>query len=144
MIVIGVQIFFHGSVPEGIDLVAGPAPSKFFKNLGAPSGRRREFIASLEAEHEASHERFRQMVSVALDGAGAESLSRQFERAGFRNVTVDVMRTGEDILAWELQAVNPAISANNTVVFGNKSAIGWVDRSLLSLVSFDKNCLTET
>ena len=34
MIVIGVQIFFHGGVPERIDLVSGPAPSKFLKNLG--------------------------------------------------------------------------------------------------------------
>jgi ubiquinone/menaquinone biosynthesis C-methylase UbiE len=79
---------------------------KFFRMIGAPEADRRRFIASLEAEHKASHERFRQMVSVALDPEGIESLQGRFREAGFTDVESDVAYTKEEILAWRLSAVS--------------------------------------
>ena len=76
----------------------------FFKMMGADSGQRQAFIASLEAEQRASHERFRQMVSVALDDEGAEAFKARLADAGFRKTKVDVLRTGDEILAWAVQA----------------------------------------
>ena len=77
---------------------------KFFKMMGASSRQRSDFITSLEAEHRASHERFQQMISVALDADGVEALEKTMKNAGFCEVTVDVLRSGEDILAWALRA----------------------------------------
>ncbi len=77
---------------------------KFFKMMGASSQQRRDFIAWLEAEQRASHERFRQMVSVAFDGAGIEALKAVFEGAGFSDVKTEVIYSDKDILAWELVA----------------------------------------
>ena len=77
---------------------------KFFKVMGANSRQRREFVEALEAEHRASHERFRQMVSVALDATGIERLKTLLIDAGFSRVTVEVLKSGDDILAWDIQA----------------------------------------
>ena len=80
---------------------------KFFKMMGAGSAERNAFIESLETEHRASHERFQQMVSVAFDDEGIEGLKKTFERAGFEQVSVDVVHTGTDILAWSVNAQKP-------------------------------------
>lgn len=80
---------------------------KFFKMMGAGSAERNAFIESLETEHRASHERFQQMVSVAFDDEGIEVLKKTFERAGFEQVSVDVVHTGTDILAWSVNAQKP-------------------------------------
>lgn len=77
---------------------------KFFKMMGASSQQRSDFIVSLEAEHKASHERFQQMVSVAFDAEGVETLKEKIEKAGFHDVEVEVVQSGKDILAWGLQA----------------------------------------
>jgi len=80
---------------------------KFFKMMGANSEQRRQFIASIEAEQRASHERFGQMVSVALDEEGLNRLKALLESAGFSAVEVDTVKTGEDILAWGVEAAKP-------------------------------------
>lgn len=76
----------------------------FFKMMGAESGQRQSFIQTLEAEQRASHERFGQMVSVALDDEGVEDFRKRLTDAGFRKVKIDVLRNGEDILAWAVVA----------------------------------------
>ena len=78
---------------------------KFFKMMGASSQQRSDFITSLEAEHTASHERFQQMVSVAFDAEGVETLKQKFEDAGFSDVKIELVQSGKDILAWGLQAI---------------------------------------
>lgn len=78
---------------------------KFFRMMGTASEQRNAFIASLEVEHRASHERFRQMVSVALDEPGIEALKAAFRESGFRDVEAAVLHSGEDILAWDFRAV---------------------------------------
>ncbi len=80
---------------------------KFFKMMGADSTQRANFIRSLETEHTASHERFRQMVSVAFDPEGIERVRGLFERSGFSDVAIDVVHTGNDILAWSVAARKP-------------------------------------
>ena len=80
---------------------------KFFKMMGAGSAERNAFIESLETEHRASHERFQQMVSVAFDAEGIDELRGKFVQAGFTNVTVEVVHTGDNILAWSLEAEKP-------------------------------------
>ncbi|MEE4217899.1 MAG: class I SAM-dependent methyltransferase [Xanthomonadales bacterium] len=77
---------------------------KFFKMMGASSQQRRDFIAWLEAEQRASHERFQQMVSVAFDAEGIEALQAMFEAAGFQDLKTEVIHSDKDILAWGLQA----------------------------------------
>lgn len=78
---------------------------RFFRMMGASSQQRRDFIVSLEAEHNASHERFQQMVSVAFDAEGVETLRGKFAKAGFADIQIEVVHSGKDILAWGLQAV---------------------------------------
>ena len=80
---------------------------KFFKMMGADSEQRRGFIAMTEAEHRASHERFEQMVSVAQDEAGMNRLKALLESAGFSGIEFDTAKTGQDILAWEMEATKP-------------------------------------
>jgi ubiquinone/menaquinone biosynthesis C-methylase UbiE len=75
---------------------------KFFKLMQSDSGSRQQFIASLAAEHKASHERFRQMVSVALDQTGIDELQEKLRGLGFSNTSVNVIHSDNDILAWEL------------------------------------------
>lgn len=77
---------------------------KFFKMMGASSAQRADFIKSIETEHRASQERFRQMVSVALDAGGMEDFQEKFRQAGFEQVLVDVVKTGKDVLGWSFQA----------------------------------------
>jgi SAM-dependent methyltransferase len=77
---------------------------KFFKMMGTGSEQRAGFIESLKIEHLASHERFRQMVSVAFDAEGIEEIKGLFEKSGFGEVEVDLVHTGNDILAWSLKA----------------------------------------
>lgn len=78
---------------------------KFFKLIGAPPAERAAFIAALGAEHAASHERFRQMVSVARDAEGIEAMRQGLEAAGLVEAQVEVVRSGKDILAWSLTAL---------------------------------------
>lgn len=75
---------------------------KFFKMMGASSEERRNFIEFLATEHEASRERFRQMVSVAFDEGGVRDLEVKLADLGFGNTRIDVVHTNNDILAWEL------------------------------------------
>jgi ubiquinone/menaquinone biosynthesis C-methylase UbiE len=77
---------------------------QFFKIISAPSQARRQFILSLAREHQASHERFRQMVSVAFDAAGIENLQSRLIALGFAATTVNVIHNNDDILAWGLCA----------------------------------------
>jgi ubiquinone/menaquinone biosynthesis C-methylase UbiE len=77
---------------------------KFFKMINAPSTERRRFISSLENEHKASNERFRQMVSVALDAEKAKNLQTKLLDLGFVNPQIEVVYTNKDILAWGLSA----------------------------------------
>ena len=77
---------------------------KFFKLIGAPAADRAAFIDTLEAEHAASHERFLQMVSVGRDADGIEAMRGQLEGSGFTAAQSRVIRSGRDILAWELTA----------------------------------------
>lgn len=77
---------------------------RFFKMLDAPSETRRQFIASLAAEHQASHERFRQMVSVALDADGIDKLKARLQELGFGNTTTEVLYNDADVLAWALRS----------------------------------------
>jgi len=77
---------------------------RFFRMMNAPSIARRQFIESLTAEHQASHERFRQMVSVALDADGIERLQSQLKDAGFATTPAEVVYNNQDILAWSLRA----------------------------------------
>jgi SAM-dependent methyltransferase len=77
---------------------------RFFKMMGASSEQRVDFIQSLETEHTASHERFQQMVSVAFDDEGIDNLKTLFASSGFTEIAVGVVNTGDDILAWSLQA----------------------------------------
>ena len=77
---------------------------KFFRMMGLPSRQRQEFIASLETEHRASHERYQQMVSVARDAEGIEAMRQLLVNAGLGDAAVEVVQTGEEILAWSLQA----------------------------------------
>ena len=75
---------------------------KFFKMMGASSEERQRFIQFLATEHEASRERFRQMVSVAFDEGGLRDLEVKLADLGFGNSQIGVVRTNNDILAWEL------------------------------------------
>ena len=75
---------------------------KFFKMMGASSEERQRFIQFLATEHEASRERFRQMVSVAFDEGGLRDLEVKLADLGFGNSRIGVVRTNNDILAWEL------------------------------------------
>lgn len=75
---------------------------RFFKMMGASSEDRQRFIESLAAEHEASRERFGQMVAVAFDESGVRELRVKLANLGFGNTRIDVVRTNNDILAWEL------------------------------------------
>ncbi len=77
---------------------------KFFKMMGAPGQDRRQFISSLAAEHKASHERFKQMVSVAFDDSGIEKLQTKLRELGFTEIKASVIYTKVDILAWDLSA----------------------------------------
>ena len=76
---------------------------KFFKMMGASSKDRRQFISSLAEEHHASHERFKQMVSVAFNLNGIEDLQLKLQNQGFVETSVSVIHTNNDILAWELR-----------------------------------------
>jgi ubiquinone/menaquinone biosynthesis C-methylase UbiE len=75
---------------------------KFFKMMGASSAERQQFIEFLATEHEASRERFQQMVSVAFDESGVRDLEVKLADLGFGNTRIDVVLTNNDILAWEL------------------------------------------
>lgn len=75
---------------------------KFFKMMGAPAQDRRLFISSLAEEHKASHERFKQMVSVAFDESAIENLKSKLAELGFTETSVAVIYSKDDILAWEL------------------------------------------
>ena len=75
---------------------------KFFKIMGASSRERQKFIDFVATEHEASRERFQQMVSVAFDESGIRDLEVKLADLGFGNTRIDVLRTNNDILAWEL------------------------------------------
>ena len=75
---------------------------KFFKMMGASSEERRNFISSLAFEHQASNERFRQMVAVAFDDSGIEELKVTLRSLGFSGVRADVIHTDGKVLAWEL------------------------------------------
>ena len=75
---------------------------KFFKMMGASSEDRQQFIDALASEHRASHERFDQMVTVALDQGGIEQLEVKLADLGFTNTRVDVILTNNETLAWEL------------------------------------------
>jgi ubiquinone/menaquinone biosynthesis C-methylase UbiE len=77
---------------------------KFFKMMGASSEDRRRFIDFLETEHNASSQRFQQMVAVAFDEGGLGHLAVKLENLGFGSVRTDVVHTNDDILAWELCA----------------------------------------
>ncbi len=77
---------------------------KFFKMMGAPAQDRRQFISSLADEHKASHERFKQMVSVAFDDSAIENLKAKLGEIGFSKIEVSVIHTNDDILAWGLSA----------------------------------------
>ena len=77
---------------------------KFFKMMGSSSEQRTGFINSLETEHRASHERFKQMVSVAFDDGDIEKLKARFDNAGFSDIAVQQVHTGDEILGWSLQA----------------------------------------
>lgn len=77
---------------------------KFFKMMGAPAQDRRQFISSLADEHKASHERFKQMVSVAFDDSAIENLKAKLGEIGFSEIKVSVIHTNDDILAWGLSA----------------------------------------
>ena len=75
---------------------------KFFKMMGASSEERQGFIDFLATEHEASRERFQQMVSVAFDDSGGRDLEVKLADLGFGQTRIDVVHTNNDILAWEL------------------------------------------
>ena len=75
---------------------------KFFKMMGTPGQDRRLFISSLAEEHKASHERFKQMVSVAFDDSAIESLKSKLAELGFNQTIVSVIYSKDDILAWGL------------------------------------------
>ena len=75
---------------------------KFFKMMGVSSEERQRFIGELGDEHTASHERFRQMVSVALDEDGVWALQSRLQAAGFGSTEADVVYNNKDILAWSL------------------------------------------
>jgi SAM-dependent methyltransferase len=75
---------------------------KFFKMMGAESVARQQFITSLNDEHTASHERFKQMVSVALDEAGIEAVQEKLRALGFSETRARVIYSNKDILGWEL------------------------------------------
>lgn len=77
---------------------------KFFKMMGAPAQDRRQFISSLADEHKASHERFKQMLSVAFDDSAIENLKAKLGEIGFSEIKVSVIHTNDDILAWGLSA----------------------------------------
>jgi len=75
---------------------------KFFKMMGASSEDRHDFIMSLADEHRASHERFGQMVAVALDDSAIEQLQVTLQGLGFVATRANVIHTDNEILAWEL------------------------------------------
>ncbi|MBD3648133.1 MAG: class I SAM-dependent methyltransferase, partial [Pseudomonadales bacterium] len=77
---------------------------KFFRMMNENRKARDQFITSLEEEHRASHERFRQMVSVAMNHAEIEDVESLLDQAGFRNVRSNIIHNNDDILAWELCA----------------------------------------
>jgi ubiquinone/menaquinone biosynthesis C-methylase UbiE len=77
---------------------------KFFNMMGAPTQDRRQFISSLADEHKASHERFKQMVSVAFDDNAIENLKAKLGEIGFAEIKVSVIHTDDDKLAWGLSA----------------------------------------
>ena len=77
---------------------------KFFKMMAAPAHDRRQFTSSLAEEHQASHERFKQMASVAFDDSAIESLKVKLSELGFTEIKASVIYTKDDILAWELSA----------------------------------------
>ena len=79
---------------------------KFFKMMGAHSQARRQFISSLADEHKASHERFKQMVSVAFDARGIENLQAKMRSLGFGETKANVIYTNDNIFAWELFTEN--------------------------------------
>ena len=75
---------------------------KFFKMMGAESEARQQFISSLYDEHTASHERFKQMVAVALDEAGIAAMQEKLNALGFSETRANVIYSNKDILGWEL------------------------------------------
>jgi ubiquinone/menaquinone biosynthesis C-methylase UbiE len=77
---------------------------KFFKLMGTPSQVRRQFIASLAEEQEASHERFKQMVSVAFDASRMESFKLKLRGLGFTDVSAAAIYSNGELLAWGLDA----------------------------------------
>jgi hypothetical protein len=77
---------------------------KFFRMMAASAQDRRQFISSLAKEHQASHERFKQMASVAFDDSAIESLKAKLSELGFTEIKASVIYTKDDILAWGLSA----------------------------------------
>ena len=77
---------------------------KFFKLMHAGSKERKDFISSLANEHKASHQRFRQMVSVAFDDSGINELATKLKQAGFGEVSFDLLKSDDNTLAWTLWA----------------------------------------
>lgn len=77
---------------------------KFFKMMNADSAARGRFIASLREEHKASHERFGQMVSVALNEKGIEDIKAKLDGLGFGDITSEVVYSNGNVLAWALSA----------------------------------------
>lgn len=75
---------------------------KFFKIMGATSEQRKAFITSLSIEHQASHERFRQMVAVAFDESGIEKIEIKLQELGFSETKIDVIHTDNNVFAWGL------------------------------------------
>jgi len=77
---------------------------KFFRLMGASSQVRRQFIVSLAEEQEASHERYKQMVSVAFDDTRMENLVLKLRELGFTDVDSSTINANDELLAWGIVA----------------------------------------
>lgn len=75
---------------------------KFFKMMNASTEDRERFIEFLATEHDASRERFSQMVAVALGNSGIREVEVKLEGLGFGNTRSRVIHSKDEILAWEL------------------------------------------
>ena len=76
----------------------------YFKHIREDAKSRKQRINSILPDFEASKERFRQMVDVAQDEAGAEAICEQFRQAGFAEVHKQSLEHEGAPVAWAITA----------------------------------------
>jgi ubiquinone/menaquinone biosynthesis C-methylase UbiE len=77
---------------------------RLFKLLGEDRDTRESFIQQLAIEHRASHERYGQMMAVAMDDQVIDGVKSKLRDFGFKEIRAEVIMSDDKTLAWKLCA----------------------------------------